>query len=496
MRYWLKRLRLLWKFVALIPRAREIEVECQKIQQKMHDLEFSNALSRNDKEKELAYQKGYWEGILWAANRFTKTSLIIICIAASCIAEKTKTVYNATTGKLDYITKLDSSTLPGGSTNYIQARSDLQSGATFYVSSATVQGRLTGYSGISITNAPTPGTTGTASLLSTGDPSTKGLLIRGGSANPNAAAPNSVSGLTFWLKGNTGVVNSSGVVANDGDFLGTWQDQSGNAYNLSEILIESRMPTYRANVVNALPVIRYDGGDTLFSGSVNLPNQNQGRTIIMVLKITTTANAMPFAQTTSTDQFGWNITSGNLLRIYANAYLSTGYTMTTGTWYVLSLVFNNGTAIPYVNGVAKTSASSINLTKTGNSTIAVGALDSSANLGFNGDIAEFLYYNTALTEFNISAIEQNLGAKYNISVTVHGGTAQFTNLQEWQSSTGVAVSSVTSSGAVYAPSYGFNMTVDTMTAPSAPWLLGIDSAGNLVISTGTAAAAWVKVGSQ
>jgi hypothetical protein len=44
----------------------------------------------------------------------------LIFLASTCLAESTKTTFNPFTGKLDFITKVDSTTLPGGSTQYIQ----------------------------------------------------------------------------------------------------------------------------------------------------------------------------------------------------------------------------------------------------------------------------------------------------------------------------------------------------------------------------------------
>jgi hypothetical protein len=67
-----------------------------------------------------------------------KYVLAVLLLASPALAEPTKTVYNVFSGKLDFITKVDSSTLPSGSTQYVQIGETLQSGATFYVSSGTV----------------------------------------------------------------------------------------------------------------------------------------------------------------------------------------------------------------------------------------------------------------------------------------------------------------------------------------------------------------------
>lgn len=71
MRYFVKRLFLLWKFVKLIPEARTLELEIQSIQQKMHDIAFSNDLHRGQAELELAKQSGLCEGIEWCLKRFS-----------------------------------------------------------------------------------------------------------------------------------------------------------------------------------------------------------------------------------------------------------------------------------------------------------------------------------------------------------------------------------------------------------------------------------------
>jgi len=60
--------------------------------------------------------------------------LLLICFPGMLLAEQTKTIYNPFTGKLDYITKVDSNTLPGGSTNYIQNNPSSVQTATMTIS--------------------------------------------------------------------------------------------------------------------------------------------------------------------------------------------------------------------------------------------------------------------------------------------------------------------------------------------------------------------------
>lgn len=74
--------------------------------------------------------------------KFGMTALLLFT-ASLCQAESTKPSYNPLTGRFDYITRVDSTSIPSGSTQYIQNTSALQSGATFYVSSGTIATALT-----------------------------------------------------------------------------------------------------------------------------------------------------------------------------------------------------------------------------------------------------------------------------------------------------------------------------------------------------------------
>ena len=107
--------------------------------------------------------------------------------------EQTKTKFNPFTGKLDFITTLSSTPLPSGSTQYIQNRDSLQSGSTFYVSSGTVDGKLSVFSnGGLVYDATNPNPT--LDLIHGG--ASPGWLIRFLNSNRDVKA--------FWNRGSTG----------------------------------------------------------------------------------------------------------------------------------------------------------------------------------------------------------------------------------------------------------------------------------------------------
>lgn len=70
-----------------------------------------------------------------------KKCLLLLLLASSIHAETTKTVFNPFTGKLDFITTLSSTTLPAGSTFYIQ---DNGVGGLFEVNTSSPGINITG----------------------------------------------------------------------------------------------------------------------------------------------------------------------------------------------------------------------------------------------------------------------------------------------------------------------------------------------------------------
>src|ERR1051325_4711729 len=72
-------------------------------------------------------------------------------------------------------------------------------------------------------------------------------------------SPSDISGLKIWLKADAGAGSS------DGDAVGTWTDQSGTSHDFTQAT-SSKKPTYKTNIQNSLPVVRFDGTDDEMSG--------------------------------------------------------------------------------------------------------------------------------------------------------------------------------------------------------------------------------------
>jgi len=72
-----------------------------------------------------------------------------------------------------------------------------------------------------------------------------------------------IAGLTLWLEAGVGTWQDAAMTipaVNDGDPVGGWADQSGNGNHPTQPTAAKR-PKLRLNIVNTLPVIRFDGID-------------------------------------------------------------------------------------------------------------------------------------------------------------------------------------------------------------------------------------------
>src|SRR5215217_4469118 len=100
-------------------------------------------------------------------------------------------------------------------------------------------------------------------------------------------SPDAVSGLQLWLKADaiTGLSDTNAV--------SQWDDSSGQANHATQPsgLVQ---PIYRTNIVNSLPVVRFDGvGSRLALGTTTfkaLTNNATGFSVFCYADLTTVAN--------------------------------------------------------------------------------------------------------------------------------------------------------------------------------------------------------------
>lgn len=89
--------------------------------------------------------------------------------------------------------------------------------------------------------------------------------------------PSQLDKLGFWLDP-TDVV--SGAEPSDNDPVGTWQDLSGNGYDFTEA---TNKPTYKTNIQNGLPMVRFDGTNDNLQSSIPIVYGSPAVTIFCVV---------------------------------------------------------------------------------------------------------------------------------------------------------------------------------------------------------------------
>lgn len=337
--------------------------------------------------------------------------------------EKTKLVLNPITGQLDLITTLDSTTLPSGSDNYIQNTSTLQAGATFHTASGTIDGALTAGAASTVTNAAVSGTPGTPFQINTGDPNTKGLIIKGNTYVPAGELPNTIANLKAWYKADS-------LSLNDGDAISTWADSSGNGFDASSTL--TARPLYKVNIVNGKPAILFDGSDDGFTAAITSVG-TRSITCFVVYKTSNAATQQVFISSKSSTAAIFQQSSSKLIVYDA----PTSALATDTNWHVVGYTCNASGTTYYKDGVTEAQTAMTNATVTLDR---IGRFQEAVpQYSVNGYIAEIVLYSRVLGATEINNVQAYLGAKYGISIT--GLTvAQVSNLAENQNSSGTFLS--------------------------------------------------------
>ena len=92
------------------------------------------------------------------------------------------------------------------------------------------------------------------------------------------------SSLKLWLRADAGVYTDAGVTpATDNQPVQEWHDQSGNGLVFSQPS-GSEQPTYKANFVNAEPVLQFDGVENWIGGTINNGSLSDNFTIFIVAR--------------------------------------------------------------------------------------------------------------------------------------------------------------------------------------------------------------------
>lgn len=237
--------------------------------------------------------------------------------------------------------------------------------------------------------------------------------------------PTSVSGLKLWLEADriVGLANADPVV--------TWADASGLGNDVTQAT-GSKQPTYRTNVLNGKPVVRFGGTDDLLVRAGAPPFSGQCGAVFLVVNLSSVAASTLFSsgdEAADVDRLQVRTTAGGILRIVTVTAAGAAFngtsatTMIAGTTYVIGAFTDGATWTMTVNGAP--SALSVSGVNSGDWFADWSALDNVIVGAFRGvagaeteqstgDFGAVLVYDraTALTATEQRNIAYGLGYRY------------------------------------------------------------------------------------
>jgi prepilin-type N-terminal cleavage/methylation domain-containing protein len=247
----------------------------------------------------------------------------------------------------------------------------------------------------------------------------------------------SVKGLSLWIE-TASEASFDDSEANDGSTITNWYDinpQVSNKAHFTQATTANK-PVYKTKIINSLPAIKFDGAAT-FMTSANFSNITTGAATVFVvvqlpsaLAVQTIINKQSATgtnfslQTTAAAGEGWQYLDDTAAY---GATLATN--VQTSSTYILSAVYTSNSALTTnstATGISffKDGATAGQLTTAGNSPnttitgqLTLGAVyDASAPFG--GYIGEVIVYDRAIKKEERQAVEEYLGKKWGISMTV------------------------------------------------------------------------------
>ena len=219
----------------------------------------------------------------------------------------------------------------------------------------------------------------------------------GGSVPPAATATRK-----FWLDANqlTGLTDSG--------YVSYWPDADGNGTSLSQSTA-TEQPTYRTNVLNGRPVVRFDASDDGLSGGPGVTGPAWAMFVVLIPGAAYNARAV---QDGSHNLFV-GVGGDGHWDFYAARGISNsaGPTVVAGTPTCLTIRYDGSTSSFRVNGVDHTGDSG---SAQPPAALALGASGYVTNQPWGGDVAEVILYDGSVTDAQRASIESYLSTKWGL----------------------------------------------------------------------------------
>jgi hypothetical protein len=263
------------------------------------------------------------------------------------------------------------------------------------------------------------------------------------------SSPTEIGGCALWLDG---ADSSAASMTLNGSLVETWKDKSGNGRDFTAT--GTARPTLTATAINSRSAVTFNGSSTTMTGNTaaqDVIRNLAGYTVFKVLRTATVAVGERFAfgvgitvlfrsgQTDSRSSIGGRRVGGDTLE----SVIGTSGELTAGAAFVQSAVVNhtaqsltglrNGTTY-----AADTTYMAAGVSDNVASSVSVGT-QAGGTFGFwNGEIAEIVVFNTALSTTDRSRVEAYLAAKWGISGVHAQATATSDPVGYWGDKSGNA----------------------------------------------------------
>jgi hypothetical protein len=236
------------------------------------------------------------------------------------------------------------------------------------------------------------------------------ILMPNPEPQPESPTPPAGPNLVAWYK-------ADAQSFSDGDLVTSIVDSSGNGNDLDthgNPSPSAQEPHFYANVLNALPVFRFNDIDAIFRHPVSVADT--GYTLAIVVKSTATLPYSLLAISSARFEDG-NLSlemtpSGSNVVFRGYGYGSAAsITVALGTWQIVTLAFDATEGIPRLrtnDDFAQGSASP--------GGVVLSALQLQGNNGL--EIAEVFHYSEKLSDADLSTLRLYLSQKYEIPISV------------------------------------------------------------------------------
>ena len=209
-----------------------------------------------------------------------------------------------------------------------------------------------------------------------------------------------ISNLKLWFKADEGITKDGG------NYVSQWNDQSGISNNATQTTYGIK-PLWVDNQINGFPVVRFDGNDWMVFSDLILAKCS---VFIVYKKFASNSASCMIGNGYNNNYsgvFDWDNT-----QIYFNTEI-TQYSVNGGGKTVYSLIECINESVPlsiYMNGNLVSQVNMVGSLNIGNIGRSIGI----ANSQMDGDIAEIIVYDSALSTTNRQLVELYINTKYNI----------------------------------------------------------------------------------